>query len=141
MSDYEINNYFKGKIGLNSKKIRFGGVYSNDGLKNPKNNTIYVLNLQDSSLSGSHWVLLYYEGPTKSYYMDPYGVGPTKEISKFVHPQDSYNKNQYQSYSQESCGYHAILTAINIMNNMSPTRGLIPGEYRHNEDILKNYFL
>ena len=125
MSNYELNNYFK-------DEHNFGGVFANNELKNPQPGKAYIINLQNLGEAGSHWVFLY-----NSFYIDSYGLPPTKHISKFV---KSYNPYQYQSLSQNSCGFHSAFVAANIINDKNPIGELQPMKYAHNERVLKRYF-
>ena len=77
-SDVELSAFIN-TIKTHKNGPTFGGVFSNDQLKKPVKNKIYILNLEDSNEPGSHWVLLY-----NGWYFDPYGVMPTKEIAPFT---------------------------------------------------------
>ena len=93
---------------------------------------IYILNLKNHNEEGSHWTLLH-----NGIYYDSYGMLPTLEISPFV---KFYSEDDFQSLSQESCGYYCLYLADNIIANRPATQGLIPDHPRHNETVLKNYF-
>lgn len=110
----------------------FGGVFSNDELKNPEPTKIYILNLQNSDEPGSHWTLLH-----NGWYFDSYGVVPTRRIARFV---KSWNKSDYQGLSRNSCGHFAIYVAVRLMAGLPPTSELIPNEQTHNEHILETFF-
>ena len=125
MSELDINSYMK-------SNPLWGGVFANDELKRPDPRKIYILNLENSDESGSHWTLLY-----AGQYYDPFGVVPTKEIAPFV---KSYNKEDYQGFSKASCGYFALYAADNLTAGRPAYQGLIPGKPQYNEDILKKYF-
>jgi hypothetical protein len=111
----------------------FGGVFSNDQLTKTDKNKFYILNLQNSGLGGSHWTLL-----CNSYYFDPYGAPPTKAISKFV---KWHNPHQYQGLNSNACGYFCMYFAENMSHGIDPARGMIPGKFEHNENVLKKYFI
>jgi hypothetical protein len=110
----------------------FGGVLSNDQLKKPEKNKFYILNLQNAGQGGSHWVLL-----CNGYYLDPFGAPPTQAITPFV---KKYSPHQYQGIDSEACGWFCIFFAENLSHGLDPARGMIPGAYDHNEDVLKKYF-
>jgi hypothetical protein len=110
---------------------RFGGVFANDALR-PQPNKGYILNLQDSDEPGSHWVALY-----NGYYMDSYGCPPTQEIAPYV---KDWNRNDYQGFSSEACGYFAIYALKQLFAGRSPYENMIPDKYQHNENVLKAYF-
>jgi hypothetical protein len=125
MGEQDIIRYLSGN------KL-FGGVFANDELKKPDPKKIYILNLQNSDESGSHWTLLY-----AGNYFDSYAVAPTKAISRFV---KRYNTQSYQGLSKASCGYYCLYVADNITAGREPYLGMKPDQPQWNEDILKKYF-
>ena len=52
---------------------RFNGVYSRDNLPDKKNNGAYEINLDDYSDVGTHWIALYVNTKTVTYF-DSFGV-------------------------------------------------------------------
>jgi len=128
-SNFELAAYFADK---KQSRIRFGGVFSNDELKNPKRNHLYILNLENASEGGSHWVLL-----CNGWYFDSYAVPPTKAIAPFV---KTWNREQLQTLESEACGFFCLYVADRLMAGLEPY-----GELRHqkeeaNEDVLEAYF-
>ncbi len=111
---------------------RWGGVFSDNNLV-PEPNKFYITNLQDYGQPGSHWTALLPNG----FYIDSFGVGPTRDMSPFV---KEWNTNWYQAYNQNSCGYYAMYFVLNAMAGRKPDEGLIPGKEMHNEDVLKKFF-
>ena len=111
----------------------FAGVFSNDQLKKPVKNKIYILNLEDSNEPGSHWVLLY-----NGWYFDPYGVMPTAEIAPFT---TNYNQNDFQGINSEACGHYCAYVASRIILGQTPYTGiLVPNKSRINENVLEDFF-
>jgi len=134
-SNFELQAYFAGD-NMNSPKktgrISFGGVYSNDELNDPEHNVIYILNIQNLDQGGSHWTLL-----LNGWYMDSYGVPPTKRISQFV---SDWNRDEYQSLQSEACGFFCLYIADRLMAELEPFGDLRPGQEEANEDVLEAYF-
>jgi len=128
-SNIELAAYFARR---NNQIIKFSGVFSNDELHDPKRNCLYILNLQNSDQGGSHWVLL-----CNGWYMDPYGVPPTKRISQFV---TDWNQDEYQSLESEACGFFCLYVADRLMAGHDPFGDLRPDQEAANEDILEAYF-
>ena len=63
---------------------KFNGVYSTDNLPNKIKNGTYVINLDEHSDIGSHWIALYVKSNDITYF-DSFGVEHIlKEIIKFV---------------------------------------------------------
>lgn len=111
----------------------FGGVFSNDQLNKPDPNKIYILNLENFDEGGSHWTLLH-----NGWYFDSFGCPPTKRISRFV---KSFNKNDYQGLSRNSCGHFVLYIAVHLMAEQHPPTGdLVPDHPTHNENVLEDFF-
>jgi len=127
-SNFELAAYFADK----QSKIRFGGVFSNDELRKPKPNHLYILNLENASEGGSHWTLL-----LNHWYFDSYGTPPTKTIAPFV---KQWNKQQLQSLESEACGFFVLYVADRLMAGLEPYGELRPMEEEHNENVLEAYF-
>ena len=125
MSELDIDAYMR-------SNPLWGGVLANDELKKPDPRKIYILNLENSDESGSHWTLLY-----AGQYFDPFGVVPTKKIAPFVR---SYNREEYQGFSKASCGYFALYAADNLTAGRPAYLGMQPNHPQYNEDLLKKYF-
>ena len=71
---------------------RFNGVYSRDTLRNRIRDGVYVINLDEYSDIGTHWVALYVKNNDITYF-DSFGVEHIpKEIIKFINC-PSQNKN------------------------------------------------
>ena len=62
----------------------FNGVFSRDNLPNNIKNGAYVINLDEYRDIGTHWVALYVNNKTVTYF-DSFGVEHiSKEIKKFI---------------------------------------------------------
>ena len=88
---------------------RFNGVYCRDNLPDKIKDGAYVLNLDEYSDIGTHWIALYVNTKTVTYF-DSSGVNHIpKEIEKFIN-----NKNiitnifRIQAYDSVMCGYFCI---------------------------------
>ena len=100
MTNFEIRKYYK-------NKPRFNGVYSRDNLPKIKYGA-YVINLDEYSDIGTHWVALYVQNNNDSViYFDFFGVEHiAKEIKAFIN-----NKNiitnifRIQAYDSIMYGY------------------------------------
>ena len=67
---------------------RFNGVYSRDNLPDEIKDGAHVINLDEYSDTGTHWIALYVNIETVTYF-DSFGVEHIpKEIKKFIN-----NKN------------------------------------------------
>ena len=110
LTNFEIQAYYQ-------NEPRFNGFFSRDNLPKKIKNGAYVINLDEYHDTGTHWVALYVNNKTVTYF-DSFGVEHiTKEIMKFID-----NKNiitnifRIQAYDSIMCGYFCI-GFINFMFN------------------------
>ena len=76
LTNFEIQLYFQ-------NEPRFNGVYSRDNLPDKIKDGTYVINLDEYSDIGTHWIVLYVNNKTVTY-CDSFGVEHIpKEIRKF----------------------------------------------------------
>ena len=110
LTNFEIKAYYQNEPRLN-------GVFGRDNLPNKIKNGAYGINLDEYHDIGTHWVALYVNKKTVTYF-DSFGVEHIpKEIIKFTD-----NKNiitnifRTQAYDSIMCGYFCI-GFINFMFN------------------------
>ena len=124
---------------------RFNGVYSRDNLPDKIKDGACVINLDEYSDIGTHWVVLYVNNKTVTYF-DIFGAEYIpKEIKTFIN-----NKNiitnifKIQAYNSVMCGYFCI-SFINYMftgkSFTDYTNLFTPNNFKKNDDIILNYFL
>ena len=96
---------------------KFNGVLSRDNLLNSIKNGAYVINLDEYYDIGTHWVALYVNSKTVTYF-DSFGVEHIpKEIMKFIARKKIIaNIYRIQAYDSIMCGYFCI-GFINFMIN------------------------
>ena len=136
--NFEIKSYYQ-------NEPRFNGVYSRDNFPDKIKDGAYVVNLDEYSDIGTHWIALYANNKTVIYF-DSFGVEHIpKEIKKFIN-----NKNiitnifRIQTYDSVMCGYFCIglidfmLKSKNLTNF---TNIFSPNNFKKNDDIILNYFL
>ena len=126
-------------------KPRFNGVYSRDNLSDKIKDGAYVINLDEHSDIGTHWIALYVNTKTVTYF-GSFGVGHIpKEIKKIIN-----NKNiianifRIQAYDSIMCRYFCI-GFIDFMfkgNSLTDFTNLFPpSNFTKRDDIILNYFL
>ena len=143
---FEIQKYYQ-------NEPRFNGVFSRDNLPNslrPKGlgsavkNSAYVINLDEYHDIGTHWVALYVNNKTITYF-DSFGVEHIpREIMKFiVRKKIITNIYRIQAYDSIMCGYLCI-GFINFMFNDKSltdyTNLFSPNDFKKNDDIILKYF-
>ena len=129
---------------------RFIGVYSRDNLPNKIKE--YVINLDEYSDIGTHWVALYVKNKDITYF-DSFGVEHIpKEIMKFMSRPSlsgSLHKNviknifRIQAYDSVMCGYFCI-GFINFMfkgKSLTDYTNLFsPNDFKKNYNKITTFF-
>ena len=124
---------------------RFNGVYSRDNLPDKIKDGAYVNNLDEYLDIGTHWIALYVNNKSVTYF-DSFGVEYiTKEIKKIIN-----NKNiianifRLQAYDSVMCGYFCIGFNDFMLksNNLTDFTNIFsPNNFKKNDDITLNHFL
>ena len=144
LTNFEIQRYYQ-------NEPRF----SSDNLPNTIKNGAYVINLDEYHDIGTHWVALYVNNKTATYF-DSFGVEHIpKEIMKFIGSNEqsssakARNKNiitnifRIQAYNSIMCGYFCI-GFINFMfngNSLTDYTSLVsPNDLKKKTIILFTYF-
>ena len=137
-TNFEIEAYYQ-------NELRFNGVFSRDNLPDKVKDGAYVTNFDEYSDIGTHWVALYVNNKTATYF-DSFGVEHIpKEIKKCI-----TNKNiitnifRIQAYDSVMCGYFCI-GFINYMfkgKSLTDFTNLFsPNNFKRNDNIILIYFL
>ena len=138
LTNFEIQAYYQ-------NESRFNRVFSTDNLPNMIKNGAYVIKLDEYHDIGTHWVALYVNNKTATYF-GSFGVGHIpKEIMKFIGNKIIItNIFRIQAYDSIMCGYFCI-GFINFMFNdyslTNFTNLFSPNDFKKNDDIILNYFL
>ena len=136
--NFEIQAYYQ-------NYPRFIGVCSRDNLPDKIKDGAYVLNLDEYSDIGTHWIALYVNNKTATYFVF-FGIEHiSKEVKKFVN-----NKNiianifRIQACDSVMCGYFCIgfIDYMFIGKSLTDYTNLFsPNNFKRNDDIILNYFL
>ena len=102
LTDFEIQTYYQ-------NEPRFIGVYSRDNLHYKIKNGAYVINLDEYSDIGTHWIALYVNNKTVSYF-GSFGIEDIpKEVKKIIGNRNIIsNIYRIQNYDSIMCGYFCI---------------------------------
>ena len=121
-------------------KPAFNGVYSRDNLLFEIGYELYVINLDKCKDTGTHWVALYGNNKTVTYFHS-FGVEHIpKEIKKFIN-----NKNivanifKIQEYDSIMRGYFCIGFTDYMLKGSSLTdftNPFSPSDFKKNDDII-----
>ena len=104
----------------------------------------YVINLDEYHDIGTHWVALYVNNKTVTYF-DYFGVKHIpKEIIKFIDNKSIMtNIFRIQAYDSIMCSYFCI-GFINFMfngNNLTDSTNIFsPNDFKKNGDMILKYF-
>ena len=106
LTNFEIEVYYQ-------NEPRFNGVYSRDNLPDRIKGAAYIINLDEYSDIETHWVVLYVNNKTVTYF-DSFRVEHIpKEVKKFIN-----NKNitadifRIQAYDSVMCGFFVLVLSI-----------------------------
>ena len=124
---------------------RFIGVYSRDKLPDKIKDLVYVINLDECSNIGTHWIGLYVNNETVTYF-DSFGIEDIlKEVKKFIGNGNIIsNIYRIQNYDSIMCGYFCIGSIDYMFKGKSLadyTNLFSPNNFKKNDDIILNYFL
>ena len=102
MNNIEINEYYK-------NEPRFNGVYSRNNLPKIIKKGPYVINLDEYTNIGTHWIALFVK-PKYTVYFYSFGIEHIpKEIKKFIGNKDiKSNIFRLQAFDSIMCGYFCI---------------------------------
>ena len=126
LTNFEIQKYYQ-------NEPRFNGVYSRDNLPKIKDGA-YVINLDEYSDIGTHWVALYVHNNDVTYF-DSFGVEHfQKEIKEFIDNKNfETNIFRIQAYDSIMCGYFCIefIDFMLAANNLTEFTNLfLPNKFK-----------
>ena len=138
LTNFEIQEYYQ-------NEPRFNAVFSRDNLPNIIKNGAYVINLDEYHDIGTHWVALYVNNKTITYF-DSFGVGVIARTSFGLGSRRKKiitNIYRIQAYDSIMCGYFCI-GFINFMfsgKSLTDYTNLFsPNDFNKNDYIILNYF-
>ena len=122
LTNFEIQAYYQ-------NEPRFIGVYSRDNLPDKIKNGAYVINLDEYSDIGTHWIALYVN----------------KEVKKIIGNRNIItNIYRIQNYDSIMCGCFCIgfidyMFKGKILTDY--TNLFSPSNFKKSDDVILNYFL
>ena len=138
LTNFEIQKYYQ-------NEPRFNDVYTRDDLPNKIKDEAYVINLEEYSDIGTHWVALYVQNNEVTYF-DSFGAEHIpKEIKAFIDRSLSKTTNIFriQAYDSIMRGYFCI----GLVNFMLAGKTLTdfttlfsPYDFNENDNIILSYF-
>ena len=137
LTNFEIQEYYQ-------NEPRFNEVFTRDNLPNTIKNGVYAINLDEYRDIGTHWVALYVNNKTITYF-DSFGVEYIpREIIKFIGNEKIItNIFRIETYDSIMCGYFCI-GFINFTFNGNSltvyTNLFLPNDFKKNDDIIPKFF-
>jgi hypothetical protein len=93
---------------------RFRGVFMRNNLPpKPRKRECGILNLDDASSRGTHWVAWYKNNKDK-FYFDSFGVQPPNELIEYLHSPIFYNTERIQPNGQVFCGHLCLYVLFRL---------------------------
>ena len=138
LTNFEIQKYYQ-------NEHRFNSVYSRDKLSDKIKDGAYVINLDEYSNIGTHWVALYVYNDDATYF-DSFGVEHfPKEIKAFIDCSLSITTNIFriQAYDSIMCGYFCIgfIDFVIAGKTFTDFTSLFsPYDFNENDNIILSYF-
>ena len=138
LTNFEIMKYYE-------NESRFNGVCSRDNLPNKIKDRAYVINLDEYSDIGTHWIALWVNINNVTYF-DSFGAEhlPKKTKAFIKYRNVKTNDFRIQAYDSIMCGYFCI-GFINFMlkgKNLTEYTNLFsPNDFKKNDDTILNYFM
>ena len=146
LTNFEIQNYYH-------NEHRFNGVFSRDNLPNTIKDGAYVINIDEFSDVGTHWVALYVRKASLKdvdddniTYFDSFSVEHIpKEIKAFTNRSLSITTNIFRirAYDSIMCGYFCIGFIDFMLKGKTLTEFtnlFSPNNFKKNDDIILKYF-
>ena len=137
LTNFEIIKFYE-------NESRFNGVYSRDNIPNEIKDGVYVINLDEYSDIGTHWIAFYVKNNIT--YFDSFGVEHIpKEIIKFI-KNKNIKKNIFRIQACDSimCGYFCIGFIDFMFKGKSLTdytNLFSPNDFKKNDDTILKYFM
>ena len=137
-TNFEIQKYYQ-------SESRFNSVYSRDNLTEIKDGA-YVINLDEYSDIGTHWVALYLNNNNNNVtYLNSFGVEhiPT-DIKAFIDNKNiKTNIFRIPAFDSTMCGYFCIgyidfMLAGKTLTEL--TNLFSPNVFKKNDNMILNYF-
>ena len=77
----------------------------------------YIINLENSTGNGTHWVCLYIDN-NETYYYDSFGKIYPNEVLQFSRDKYiTYNSNHIQNINDTYCGFYCLAFLYYMQNN------------------------
>ena len=118
-------------------------LFSLDQMSNKHNTGDYVIDLEDSLGSGTHWVVMNIRRDIIEYF-DSLGLDCLEEAIRVSNRLNLYNSTKYQDLLSVLCGYYC-LHYMNEHSRRKTHHNIIKAffhtDYAYDEKFIKQYFI
>ena len=137
-TNFEIQKYYE-------NEPKFDGVYSRDNLPRIKDGA-YVINLDECSDIGTHWVSLWVNNSNNATYFHSFRVELILKRIKTLISNKNFKTNVFriQAYNSIMCGYFCIgfiEFMLKVKTLTENTKFFSPNNFKKNDDIILNFFM
>ena len=133
LTNFEIQTYYQ-------NEPRFNGAYFRDNLPDKIKDGTYVINLDEHSDIGTHWIALYINKKTVTYFDSFVFEHIPKEIKKFIINKIIIaNIFRLQAYDSIMWGYFCLVFIDFMFNGSSLTdfsNLFSPNNFKRKDDII-----
>lgn len=138
LSNFEIDIMLK-------RYNNYGGCIAKNETNKIKNGKFYIMNLNNSNQSGSHWTYLSNKHDNIIYYIDSFGAPPPESIEKYAKEHGKsifYNKRVLQALDASSCGFFTVFVSDQFKagKTFDQVINMFSDSVDENERMLKEYF-
>lgn len=102
-----------------------------------------IINLDDSTLPGTHWVAVYFNSNEEKEYMDSFGLPPPPVFRSILSTSYSYNKVILQNPLSTLCGGYCLyyLHYRSLKNKMSDVFSVFDSSNLIRNDLIVQKFM
>lgn len=125
-------------------KKDFLGTFSSDNIEMPTRfPASMVVNLDESSQPGSHWVAVYVKSPTEVMHFDSYAQDPEGNIKEFLKHFENVTINPFvvQSVLSNVCAAYCIYFIFKMSKGMTYPQLLFTLINKPNMDVYVRWFV
>lgn len=139
LSNYELIDL------ANKYNIPLVAIYNKDTIPKLLKDGYYIINLDRSDGTGTHWTCASFRIGKINYYFDSFGFEAPKQLEQLL-GRYLYNDKIIQSLNSNSCGWFCLFmikycsSNNNNFNYISFLNQFRDNEPNYNEQILENYF-
>lgn len=124
----------------------FIGVFPSDYLSYIRNHPTYpmsaIINLDNSTRPGTHWVAVYFKSRTEKEYMDSFGFPPPPVFYSILSPFCLYNQTLLQNPISTLCGGYCLYYLFHRSIKDDMTSVLSPfstTDFLYNDSIVQDF--